>query len=58
MSLKDMGNKKKARLDYRCSECKKRFSIANLLEEGYAEKINGLLSVECPNCGNKEFIKK
>ena len=56
--LKDNGNKKKLKLDWKCNECRKRYSIEELISLGYAEKIGNLISIECPNCENKEFVKK
>ena len=59
MVMKDNGCKKKRKLDWKCKYCHERFSIAELLELGYAEKLkDGLISIECPNGDNVETIKK
>lgn len=58
MVLKDNGCKKKKRLDFKCSKCKKRFSTEELLNLGFAEKIANGISVICPNCEEPTFVKK
>lgn len=58
MTLVKDGKSKKIKLDHKCSKCRKRYSTALLLEEGYAEYVSGgKKSIECPNCRNKEIVK-
>lgn len=52
-------NTKKRKLDFKCDKCKRRFSIDELIEEGYAEKCGSEgIQVECPNCDNNVFLRK
>lgn len=55
--LQENGRVKKKKLDWKCSNCRKRYSIEELIQLGYAEKIGNITSMECPNCENKEVIK-
>lgn len=55
--LQENGRVKKKKLDWKCSNCRKRYSIEELIQLGYAEKIGNITSIECPNCENKEVIK-
>ena len=55
--LQKNGRVKKKKLDWNCSNCRKRYSIEELIQLGYAEKIGNITSMECPNCENKEVIK-
>lgn len=58
MVMKDNGCKRKRKLDWKCQNCRNRWSLQELLDEGYCEKTLGIVSVECPECGYKEVIKK
>ena len=55
--LQENGRVKKKKLDWKCSNCRKRYSIEELIQLGYAEKIGNITSMECPNCEIKEVIK-
>lgn len=58
--LKENGMSKHKKLDYKCGnrKCKNRYSLVELLELGYAERIsNEEIAVECPNCGEREVVK-
>lgn len=58
MVLKDNGVKKRKKLDFKCSKCKKRYSIEELLDLGFAEKVANGICVTCPNCEEPEFKSK
>jgi DNA-directed RNA polymerase subunit RPC12/RpoP len=53
-----MGEKKRKKLDYRCGKCHNRYSLAELLELGYAEKVGNVIQINCPHCDNLDFIDK
>lgn len=48
---------KKMILNYKCNNCKRRYNLDKLDEEGYIECYKEVKSVECPNCGSIDKVK-
>lgn len=45
---------KKKKLDFKCSECKKRYSLKELKELSYVEEVANYIIVTCPNCSSQD----